>query len=90
MQDNLFGDLSQLLPYLAELESRIIILKKLQSQLKELPQINAITIQCDGIVFSIDQKLIPFNLDQEIAILLQDSIEHWQGVCKNLEEISNI
>lgn len=90
MQDNLFGDLSQLLPYLADLQSRIIILKKLQSQLKELQQINAITIQCDGIVVTIDQKLIPFNLDQEISILIQDSIEHWDNTSKNLEEISSI
>lgn len=89
MQENLFSDLSQLLPYLADLQSRILFLKKLHSQLKELPQIDSITLQGDGIAICIEQKMIPFNLDQEMMVLIQDSIDHWESRSKNLEELSN-
>jgi hypothetical protein len=82
--------LSQLLPYLAEIQNRIFFLKKLHSQLKDLPQIDSITLQGDGIAICIDQNLIPFNLDQEMTILIKDAIEHWENHSKNLEELSNL
>jgi len=89
MQDNLFSDLSQLLPYLAELDRKIFFLEKLHSQLKELQQIDSITLQSDGICICIDQASLPFNLDQEMTILLKDAIDHWQQHSKNLEDLSN-
>jgi len=90
MQDNLFSDLSQLLPYLAELDRKILFLQKLHSQLKELPQVESITLQGDGICICIDQASLPFNLDQEMTILVKDAIDHWQTHSKNLEEMSNL
>lgn len=90
MQENLFSDLSQLLPYLAELDRKITFLKKLHSQLKELPDVESITLQGDGICICIDQSCIPFNLDQEMTILIKDAIDHWESHSKNLEEMSSL
>ena len=90
MQDNLFSDLSQILPYLAEIDRKIGHLRFLSSRLHEFDSIAFIDAFAeDGRKVIIEQKDVPFNLLQELKILVKDSIDNLENHSKSMEELSN-
>jgi Fe2+ or Zn2+ uptake regulation protein len=90
MQDNLFSDLSQILPYLAEIDRKIAHLHSIYSRLHQFDSIEFIdAFNVDGNKVVIEQKDLPFNLLQEVKILLKDAMDNLHNHAKSLEDLSN-
>lgn len=87
MQDNLFGDLSQILPHLARLNEKIETLRWISKQLDE-SQVELFVTFRDGTAFPLDE-IIPFNLNLEVKNLIGDSIDEYQRQHDNLNKLSD-
>lgn len=88
MQDSLFSDLSQILPYLAHLEKKINNLRWLAKNVEDSEVEMFITFR-DGTTFPMDHEIIPFNLQQEAKTLIEDSIDEYQRQHDNLQKLFN-
>jgi hypothetical protein len=90
MQENLFSDLSLVLPYLADLDFKV---KRCRELIKRLDNARAIEVhviyetQEDSVI--IGQGDTPFNLAQEVKIILEDSIDEYQKAIVHLGQLSN-
>lgn len=76
MQENLFADLGQILPHLAKLQSKINVLNLLIKSI-EGGEIFIIIHHPQANQYRITQNEVPYNLNQEIRILLDASIEEY-------------
>jgi len=88
MQDNLFSDLSQILPHLAKLQHKIENLRYLSKQLDE-SRIEIFMTLPDGVTIMLDDHIIPFNLNLEIKTLFEDSIDEYQRQHDHLNKLNN-
>ena len=88
MPDNLFSDLSQILPHLADLDNRVAALRHLARQV-ESSKIEIFMTLTDGATIALDDQLIPFNLQLEIKTLIEDSIDEFQRQHDNLKKLSD-
>ena len=88
MQDNLFSDLSQILPHLARLQNNIERLRFLSKQLDN-SQIEIFMTLPDGVTIPIDDFIVPFNLNLEIKTLFEDSIDEYQRQHDHLNKLNN-
>lgn len=86
MQDSLFSDLSQILPHLANLDSRIQNLRFLARSVEGSTISITLNTQA-GLSYVITQDEIPFNLSQEIHKLLEDSIDELQRQHDHLKKL---
>lgn len=85
MQDNLFSDLGQILPHLAQLENKIQTLRAIS---KNLENCNiTFAIQIPGETILLTQELIPFNLELETKKLIEDSIDEYQRQHEHLKKL---
>lgn len=89
MQDSLFSDLGQILPYLAELQNKIEFLRTLAKSLDDIGESHFIIKYPDGKIVVLGQDIIPFNLGQEIRKLVEDSIDEYQRQHENLNRLFN-
>ena len=88
MQENLFADLTQILPHLAHLEKKIANLRWMAKQIDDSKVEIFVTFR-DNTVFPLDNELIPFNLQQEAKTLIEDSIDEYQRQHDNLQKLFN-
>ena len=88
MQDNLFSDLSQILPHLARLQNNIERLRFLSKQLDH-SLIEIFMTLPDGVTIPIDEFIVPFNLNLEIKTLFEDSIDEYQRQHDHLNKLNN-
>jgi len=88
MQENLFGDLSQILPHLARLQNNIEKLRFLSKQLDQA-QIEIFMTLPDGVTIPIDEFIVPFNLNLEIKTLFEDSIDEYQRQHDHLNKLNS-
>lgn len=88
MQENLFSDLSQILPHLAKLQNNIERLRFLSKQLDQ-SIIEIFMTLPDGVTIQIDEFIVPFNLNLEIKTLLEDSIDEFQRQHDHLNKLNN-
>ena len=88
MQDNLFSDLSQILPHLARLQNNIERLRFLSKQLDN-SLIEIFMTLPDGVTITIDEFIVPFNLNLEIKTLFEDSIDEYQRQHDHLNKLNN-
>ena len=88
MQENLFSDLSQILPHLAKLQNNIERLRYLSKQLDQ-SIIEIFMTLPDGVTIQIDEFIVPFNLNLEIKTLLEDSIDEYQRQHDHLNKLNN-
>lgn len=88
MQENLFSDLSQILPHLARLQNNIEKLRYLSKQL-DSSQIEIFMTLPDGATIPIDEFIVPFNLNMEIKKLFEDSIDEYQRQHDHLNKLNN-
>lgn len=86
MQDSLFSDLQQILPHLAALENKIDILRTISRGLDGSDNTLAVHLTT-GETVRLTQDLIPFNLEQEIKKLVEDSIDEYQRQHANLKKL---
>ena len=86
MQENLFSDLVQILPYLARLDQKIETLRWAGKHIED-SKVEIFFTMSDGTVFPLDQELIPFKLDMEIKTLVEDSIDELQRQHDNLKKL---
>ena len=87
MQQQIFDDLTLLLPHLANLQQQITTLQELKRIItKEDTEIEILVHQNkgNGITYTIDQTIVPFTLKMEVQVLLNDSIDELQRVYMNL------
>lgn len=87
-QNNLFSDLSNLLPHLADIEKKIVTLQKV-NKLLDNSTIKIEVIADTNEVVLLNQELIPFNLVMEIRTLIGDSIDEYQRTQKSLNDLAN-
>jgi hypothetical protein len=88
MQNDLFSDLTQILPHLAGLESKIEKLRTLGKWVNE-SQVEIFISLPDGKVEELEQFLIPFNLQGEMRTLIDDSIDELQRQHDHLLKLFN-
>lgn len=88
MQDSLFSDLSQILPYLAHLEKKINNLRWLAKNVDDSQVEMFITFR-NGNTFTMNHEIIPFNLQMEAKTLIEDSIDEYQRQHDNLQKLLN-
>ena len=88
MQDNLFSDLSKILPHLAKLQNKIENLRYLSKQLDH-SQIEIFMTLPDGVTIMLDHHIIPFNLNLEIKTLFEDSIDEYQRQHDHINKLNN-
>jgi hypothetical protein len=88
MQTNIFDDLSLLLPYLSDLEEKINNLQKIRKTLTEQKFETEICLCLTEFhkYLQITQKHLPFNLNQEMLIIIDDSIDEMQKQYSNLSQ----
>lgn len=86
MQENLFADLGQILPHLAKLKSKINVLNVLMKSL-EGGEIFIIIHHPQANQYRITQNEVPYNLNQEVRILLDASIEEYNRQHDNLQTL---
>ena len=86
MSDNLFSDLTQILPHLATLEKKIANLRWLSKQTDQ-SEIEIFMIFHDETVFPLDQEIIPFNLQMEARKLIEDAIDEYQRQHDHLKRL---
>ena len=86
MQENLFGDLSQVLPHLARLQEKIATLRWIAKHIDE-SEVEMFVSFKDGTTFPMDFELIPFNLQMEAKTLIEDSIDEYQRQHDNLQKL---
>ena len=86
MQENLFGDLSQVLPHLARLQENIATLRWIAKHIDE-SEVEMFVSFKDGTTFPMDFELIPFNLQMEAKTLIEDSIDEYQRQHDNLQKL---
>lgn len=90
MENNLFSDLSLLLPYLADLDWKV---ERCRRFIKAIDNARAIEVH---IVYESDQDTMiigkgdtPFNLADEVRKILEDSIDEYQALILRLNQLSN-
>ena len=89
MANDLFSDLSQVLPHLAGIEAKIRTLQSISKHLEE-SQIEILVVLPDGDTsIVINQDIVPFNMRMEVRTLIDDSIDEFQRQLVNLKELSN-
>lgn len=86
MSDNLFSDLTQILPHLATLEKKIANLRWLSKQ-TDHSEVEIFMTFHDGTVFPLDQEIIPFNLQMEARKLIEDAIDEYQRQHDHLKRL---
>lgn len=87
MQENLFGDLSQVLPHLAALQQKIETLRYLAKHIDD-GQVEMFLTFKDGKAYPLDE-IIPFNLNMEAKTLIEDSIDEYQRQHDNIQKLSD-
>lgn len=87
MQENLFGDLSQVLPHLARLQEKIETLRWIAKQMDD-SQVEMFVTFRDGTAYPLDE-IIPFNLNMEAKKLIEDSIDEYQRQHDHLQKLSD-
>lgn len=85
MQENLFGDLSQLLPHLARLQNKIETLRWIGKHIDD-GQVEMFVSFKDGKTYQLNE-LIPFNLNMEAKTLIEDSIDEYQRQHDNMQKL---
>jgi hypothetical protein len=86
MQDNLFSDLTQILPHLSSLDQKIANLRWL-SKYTDSSKVEIFMTLPDGTVFPMDQDIIPFNLQMESRKLIEDAIDEYQRQHDHLKKL---
>ena len=86
MQDNLFSDLTQILPHLSSLDKKIANLRWL-SKYTDSSKVEIFMTLPDGTVFPMDQDIIPFNLQMESRKLIEDAIDEYQRQHDHLKRL---
>jgi len=87
MQQQIFDDLTLLLPHLADLKQKIETLQELKRIVDNSDTEIEILIhenKAHGLTYTLDQHSIPFTLKMEVQVLLNDSIDDLQRVYMNL------
>lgn len=87
MQQQIFDDLTLLLPHLANLQQNIATLQELKRIVNKSETEIEILIhenKAHGLTYTLDQDSIPFTLKMEVQVLLNDSIDDLQRVYSNL------
>lgn len=87
MQQQIFDDLTLLLPHLANLQQNIATLQELKRIVNKNETEIEILIhenKAHGLTYTLDQDSIPFTLKMEVQVLLNDSIDDLQRVYSNL------
>ena len=87
MQDNLFSDLSQILPHLAKLEGKIYFLRLIARKLNEECTVTINVHYPEDTTVIIDQDIIAFNLSMELKKMIEDSIDQYQRQHDNLKKL---
>ena len=77
-------DSKEVLSYLSELNSKVNTLKFISSHLEGSKVEIFATFKDDNTTVVIDQELIPYNLAQELKIIIGDSIDEYQRIIVNL------
>jgi hypothetical protein len=90
MQNDLFSDLSLLLPYLADLDFKVNRCRDLIKRLDNAYDVQVhIVYECDIDTVIIGKGDTPFNLAQEVKLILEDSIDEYQKAIQHLNTLSN-
>lgn len=90
MHHNLFSDLTLVLPYLADLDNRVTRCRELIKRLDNARAIEVhVVYECDEDTVIIGQGDTPFNLSQEVKLLLEDTIDEYQRAIVHLNQLSN-
>jgi hypothetical protein len=83
MENAIFGDPATLLAHLSDLKSKIQTLQFITKQL-DGSEVEIRAKFKEGDSYLIDQSLIPFNLSQELRVIIGDSIDEYQRQIVNL------
>lgn len=86
MQNDLFSDLTQILPHLARLDQKIQTLRWIAKNLDD-SKVEIFATFKDGSTYPIDQELIPFKLEMELKTLVEDSIDEIQRQHDHLKKL---
>lgn len=86
MQNDLFSDLTQILPHLARLDQKIQTLRWIAKNLDD-SKVEIFATFKDGSAYPIDQELIPFKLEMELKTLVEDSIDEIQRQHDHLKKL---
>ena len=90
MQNDLFSDLSLLLPYLADLDFKVNRCRDLIKRLDNAYDVQVhIVYECDIDTVIIGKGDTPFNLANEVKLILEDSIDEYQKAIQHLNTLSN-
>jgi hypothetical protein len=90
MQNDLFSDLSLLLPYLADLDFKVQRCRDLIKHLDNAYDVQVhIVYECDIDTVIIGKGDTPFNLAKEVKLILEDSIDEYQKAIQHLNTLSN-
>lgn len=86
MQQSIFEDLTQILPYLANLDQKIANLQLLGKWISD-SKVEIFATKHDGTVHTITQEIIPFKLEIEMKTLVDDSIDELQRQRDHLQKL---
>ena len=87
MQQEIWEDLTLLMPYLADIKSKVDTLVELKRITNGDTSIEILIHHNTGTgvhTYNISQEFIPFNMRLEVQILLNDAIDHLQKHYLNL------
>ena len=87
MQQEIWDDLTQLMPYLADIQSKVDTLIELKRITNGDTSIEILIHHNTGNginTYNISQEFLPFNMRMEVQILLNDAIDHLQKHYLNL------
>jgi hypothetical protein len=86
--ENLFSDLSQILPYIAAIQQKIEYLKKVRQCLDD-SDIFIWICSDENCYYLKDGSETPFNMKMEIRNLIEDSIDEYQRQIVSLNSLAN-
>ena len=86
MQESLFSDLSQILPYLAKLDAQIDVLRRISRNLDD-STIELVIYFKDKTTVYLDNSIVPFNLTMETKSIVEDSIDELQRQHDHLKKL---
>lgn len=87
MQQDIWADLTKVMPYLADLQAKIDTLQELKRIVNGDTDIEILIHHNtpNGVhTYNVSQEFVPFNIRMEVQILLNDAIDHLQQTHLNL------
>ena len=86
MQNAFMHDPKEILSHLSELKGKINVLQFINKHL-DGSDVKILVTFPDGQAIELDQALIPYNLTQELRVVIGDSIDEYQRTITNLSSL---